>query len=423
MPRGFGALIAAQFASALADNALLIVAIALLMHQGLPGWWAPLLKFGLMASYVVLAPFVGPLADRFAKGRVMAVMNAVKVLGVVMLLVGAHPAAALALVGFGAAAYAPAKYGLVTELVGPERLVAANGWLEVSVVCAVLLGTALGGALVSPWLLGHPAAMALAQPLGSPAAALAAPLLLLSTLYALSGLLNLGVPHSGAHYARNGWHPAALVGSFRRANLTLWRDADGAISLAATTVFWGAGATLQIAVLRWADVALGLGLDRAAYLQAAVAAGVIVGAAAAGRWVPLRRAKQMLGAGVALGLLIPVAAQVEQVALAAALLVGVGAVGGAMVVPLNALLQHRGHVLLSAGRSIAVQGFNENLSVLVMLAAFAALEAAQVPIRATLTGLGIVVAAAIAALIVVDRRRSAVRRAGGPAAAALVRDR
>jgi hypothetical protein len=311
----------------------------------------------------------------------------------------------------------------VTELVGPERLVAANGWLEVSVVCAVLLGTALGGALVSPWLLGHPAAMALAQQLGSPAAALAAPLLLLSTLYALSGLLNLGVPRSGARYARDGWHPAALIGSFRRANLTLWRDADGAISLAATTVFWGAGATLQIAVLRWADVALGLGLDRAAYLQAAVAAGVIVGAAAAGRWVPLRRAKQMLVAGVALGLLIPVAAQVEQVALAAALLVGVGAVGGAMVVPLNALLQHRGHVLLSAGRSIAVQGFNENLSVLVMLAAFAALEAAQVPIRATLTGLGVVVAAAIAALIVVDRRRSAVRPAGGPAAAALVPDR
>jgi MFS family permease len=423
IPRGFGALIAAQFASALADNALLIVAIALLAQQGLPVWWAPLLKFGFMASYVLLAPFVGPLADRFAKGAVMAAMNAVKLVGVAALLAGAHPVAALAVVGFAAAAYAPAKYGLVTELVGPARLVAANGWLEVSVVCAVLLGTVAGGALVAPAWLATEAARSLAEATGSPAGALSASLLVLMLVYAASALLNLGVPRSGARYARNGWYPADLVASFRRANRTLWRDPDGAISLAATTVFWGAGATLQIAVLRWADVALGLGLDRAAYLQAAVAAGVIVGAAAAGRWVPLHRARQMLGLGVLLGAMLPLAAQVSGIVAAVVLLVAVGIVGGAMVVPLNALLQHRGHVLLSAGRSIAVQGFNENLSVLAMLATFAALEAAQVPIRTTLAGLGIAVAVAIGALVVIDRRRSVVTPGGGPAGGSLVRDR
>ena len=342
MPRGFAALIAAQFASALADNALLIVAIALLEQQGQPGWWAPLLKVGFMASYVLLAPFVGPLADRWAKGRVMAAMNGVKIVGVALLLGDMHPVAALAVVGFGAAAYAPAKYGLVTELVGPRQLVGANAWLEVSVVCAALLGTVLGGALISPWLQQPGYVASLGALLG---------------LYALASALNLGVPDSGARYPRTAWHPRQLLRSFRRANRTLWCDAEGGLSLAATTIFWGVGATLQFAVLRWAVDVLGLTLERAAYLQAAVAVGVIAGAGAAGRWVALRHARRLLGAGVLLGLLMPLVASVDEVRLAVPLLALVGAVGGFMVVPLNALLQHRGFVLLSAGRSIAVQGF------------------------------------------------------------------
>jgi MFS family permease len=386
LPRGFGLVIAAQFASALADNALLIVTIALLVAQGLPGWWAPLLKVGFMAAYVLLAPFVGPLADAFAKGRVMAAMNGVKMLGLVALMAGLHPVVALAIVGLGAAAYAPAKYGLITELVPGEGLVAANAWIEISVVGAALLGAVLGGLLVSAaWL----------QACGG----LGASLWALLAVYALSSLLNAFIPDSGLRRRSTSLRPRALLVDFVRANRRLWQDPQGGLSLAATTIFWGVGATLQFAVLRWAQDRLALPLDRAAYLQAAIGIGVVLGAAAAGRWVPLSRARHMLWAGVALGLLMPVVAQVQAVWLSALLLAAVGAVGGAMVVPLNALLQHRGHQLLSAGCSIAVQGFNENLSVLAMVAVYALSQARGLDVVSALSLMGLGVAAAIAALI------------------------
>jgi LPLT family lysophospholipid transporter-like MFS transporter len=403
LPRGFGVVIGAQFASALADNALLIVAIALLAQQGFAVWWAPLLKVGFMAAYVVFAPWVGPLADAFAKGRVMAVMNLVKILGLCLLALGLHPVAALAVVGLGAAAYAPAKYGLITELAEPEALVKANGWIEITVVSAALLGAVLGGALVSPvWLASDLAAAS--DALHLPAGKLTGSLAVVLLIYALSSLLNAAIPDSGRRERGAAHDPLTLLREFRAANRKLWQDREGGLSLAATTLFWGAGATLQFAVLRWAGEALELPLNEAAYLQAAVAVGVIGGAAAAGRWVALHQARLGLWAGVALGLLMPVVAQVADVADAAVALAVVGAVGGAMVVPLNALLQHRGATLLSAGRSIAVQGFNENLSVLAMLAAYAGCEAAGVPVRATLSGLGVVVAVSILALILTERR-------------------
>ena len=404
LPRGFGLVIGAQFASALADNALLIVAIALLTQQGYPPWWAPLLKVGFMAAYVLLAPWVGPLADAFAKGRVMAAMNVVKMLGLALLAFGLHPVAALAVVGLGAAAYAPAKYGLITEMAEPEALVRANGWIEISVVSAALLGAVLGGALVSPlWLASGLADFC--DGFDLPPDKLTGSLAALLVIYAVSSLLNAGIADSGQRQRSVAHDPAALLREFRAANRKLWRDREGGLSLAATTLFWGVGATLQFAVLRWAGEALELPLSQAAYLQAAVAVGVIGGAAAAGRWLALHQARHGLWAGVALGLLMPVVAQVNTVSLAAVVLALVGAVGGAMVVPLNALLQHRGATLLSAGRSIAVQGFNENLSVLGMLAAYAGCEAAGVPIGVTLSGLGILVATAIALLIGIDARR------------------
>jgi len=405
LPRGFGIVIGAQFASALADNALLIVAIALLVRQGFAPWWVPLLKVGFMTAYVVLAPWVGPLADAFAKGRVMAAMNVVKMLGLALLALGLNPVAALAVVGLGAAAYAPAKYGLITELAQPEALVKANGWIEISVVSAALLGAVLGGLLVSPlWLASGPAAFL--DGLGLPADKLTGSLAALLAIYAVSSLLNAGIPDSGRRQRSASHDAATLLREFRAANRLLWRDREGGLSLAATTLFWGVGATLQFAVLRWAGEALSLPLSQAAYLQAAVAVGVIAGAAAAGRWLALHQARYGLWAGVVLGLLMPVVAQIDDVALAAGMLCLVGGVSGAMVVPLNALLQHRGAALLSAGRSIAVQGFNENLSVLLMLAAYAACEATGVPIGVTLSGLGLLVATTIAALIGYDRQRS-----------------
>jgi len=410
MPPRFHLLIAAQFTSALADNALLIVTIALLQERGAPGWWAPMLKVALTLSYVLFAPFVGPLADAIPKARLMAWMNGVKVMGALALLVGLHPVMAFAVIGFGAAAYAPAKYGLITEIVPPDRLVAANGWVEVSVVCAALLGTVFGGVLVSPGLLASQAAVAgsgwlHALPLVD-GSALSGSVFVLLAVYALAALFNIGIPDSGARYQRTRLDVVGLCADFWRSHLLLWGDRDGALSLAVTTIFWGVGATLQFAILRWAADVLKLPLNQAAYLQAAVAVGVIVGASAAGRLVPLGAAKGVLWAGVVLGLMMPIVASTTPLALAVPLLTVVGGVAGFMVVPLNALLQHRGCQLLSAGRSVAVQGFNENASVLGMLGAYAALIAFGVPIVTLLWGLGVVIAAAIATLMFRERRRA-----------------
>lgn len=402
MPPGFHRLIAAQFLSALADNALLIVTLALLIERQMAPWLAPLLKFGFTLAYVVLAPVVGELADRVSKARLMAWMNALKMAGVGLLLVGLDPLLGYAVVGLGAAAYAPAKYGLVTERVPAARLVAANGWIEVSVVGAVLLGTALGGLLVSDVWRAAGATQATAAWLGS--GPLGASLLAVLAVHTLSALVNLGLPGSGARYPHVPLRPGVLAAAFWRDHLRLWRDRDGSLSLAATTLFWGVGATLQFVVLRWATERLGLSLAQAAWLQGVVALGVIAGAGAAGRWVPLHAARRMLPFGVALGLAMPLVAAVDDLALAVPLLVGVGACGGLMVVPLNALLQHRGCQLLSAGRSIAVQGFNENASVLVMLALYAALVWADVPLRLLMGGFGLSIATAVALLMVRERR-------------------
>ena len=404
LPRGFHRLIAAQFCSSLADNALLIVVIALLQSRALPGWWAPMLKFSSTLSYVLLAPFVGALADAMPKARLMAWMNGLKVIALLGLMAGLNPLLCFAVLGCAASAYAPAKYGLVTELVAPRRLVTANAWIEVSVVCAVLLGAVLGGLLVSDGVLQRLA------PLISSAFGLTAPhglwlsLAALLVIYAGAALLNIGLPDSGARYPLASRRPDTLSREFFAANRLLWRDRWGGLSLAVTTLFWGVGATLQFAVLRWASDALGLPLSQAATLQAAVALGVVVGAAWAGRSVALSRAHRVLPVGIVLGLAIALAALVESRAAALAMLVLVGAVGGVLVVPMNALLQHRGQQLLTAGRSIAVQNFNENLSMLLMLAAYAGLLAIDTDIVRLMVLLGTAVALLVGLLLWHDRR-------------------
>jgi MFS family permease len=407
MPQGFHLLIAAQFVSALADNALLIVAIARLQELGMSGWWAPLLKFSFTLSYVVLAPWTGSLADSVPKARLMAWMNALKAVGAVLLLCGGNPLLAYGLVGLAAAAYAPAKYGIVTELVPPSKLVAANGWIEVSVVCAVLLGTVTGGLLVSPWLLQSSVALQVREVFGvllSEPTALMLALTLVLLLYAVAAVLNLGVPLTGHRYKIVWQGPVRMVARFQAGNLLLWRDRDGGLSLAVTTLFWGAGATLQFIVLQWAQESLQLGLDRASYLQGVVAVGVVVGAALAGRWVKLEGAKHVLPLGVAMGLLTPMLSMVTSLGWAVPLLIAIGACAGFFVVPMNAMLQDRGCRLMSAGRSIAVQGFNENASVLLMLAAYSGLLALDVPVGMLIWGFGLGVAAVMAALIARERR-------------------
>ena len=385
MPPGFACLIGAQFFSALADNALLIVGIFVLQEQGYPGWWAPLLKFSLNAAYVLLASGMGPLADAVPKARLMAWMNGLKMGGVLCLLAGLHPALAFAVIGLAASAYAPAKYGLVTESVSSAWLVQANAWLEVGVVLSVILGTALGGALVA--LCQHPALVPLADgtlaaTLGQTARSLPA-LLVVSLVYLLAAGLNAGI-RPGRHapplkplcWASVSWR------SFWGTHRQLWRDPLGGLSLHVTTLYWGVGAVIQFAVLVWAQRQLGLPLQQGAYLQALVAVGVVAGAALAGRCYRLHAARGVLPIGLLLPALLPLIALTTSLWLALPLMLLVGMAGGLLLVPMNALLQHRGRRVLRTGQSIAVQGFNENLSVLLMLGVYSGLLALEWPIWA-----------------------------------------
>ena len=413
MPSGFYLLIAAQFVSALADNALLILAAALLQEQGFAPWWAPMLKFSFTISYVLLAPFMGPFADAVPKTRLMVWMNGLKTIGVLLMFTAIHPVLAYAVVGVGAAAYAPAKYGLITEWVPARLLVRANGWIEVSVVLAALSGTVLGGFLVSAWYARTPFAVqvgALLAPvlhgLGLPLQSkLLASLVLVLCLYGLAAWLQSGVRTGVVSYPKSSFQVPALVRDFAVANRRLWRDPQGGMTLTVTTLFWGVGATVQFAVLRWAKEVLQLPMDGAAYLQAVVAIGVVMGAGLAGALVGLGAAWRVLPAGVLLGLMISGAALTTGLNTTLPALSLLGVVGGILVVPMNALLQHRGHQLLTAGRSIAVQGFNENLSILVMLGAYAACLALDWPIVPMLVGFGLWVALAMAAIIWVHARQ------------------
>lgn len=391
MPKGFFYLISAQFASGLADNALLILGIAFLMEQGYPGWWAPLLKFSFTLSYVFLAPLMGPLADAFSKAKLMACMNALKVVGVAFIFTSFHPMLAFAIVGMAASAYAPAKYGLVTETVASELLVKANGWLEVTVVMSVILGTACGGLLVASknfeWmgLLNQAFIDSLSLPMQTQ---YAGPLISLIIIYLVAALLNFGIPHIDVHYEQQSRNPIAMVKNFLESNRILWTDPIGQLSLAVTTLFWGIGAVVQFAVLLWAKEALDMPLEKASLLQAIVAFGVIFGAGVAGHRIALHHAFKVLPLGIWLGLSLPALAFSSSLWIAIPLMLITGFAGGMLMVPMNAVLQSRGYTLLTAGRSIAVQGFNENASVMLMLGIYSGLLAMSLPLYWVMTLMG-----------------------------------
>ena len=386
MTKGFYSIMLAQFLSSLADNALLIAAIALLATLNEPEWMTPLLKLFFVVSYVLFAAWVGIFADTMPKGRVMFITNAVKTLGCCIMLFGTHPLLAYGIVGLGAAAYSPAKYGILTELLPPEKLVKANGWIEGLTVASIILGTGLGGFLISP-MIDH--FVRQEHLLGVHNAAQAA-IAVMILVYAAAAAVNLLIPDTGARYPKQDFRPVHTLVNFGKSCALLWKDKLGQISLSVTTLFWGAGATLQFLVLAWADTALGLDLSKAAILQGVVAIGIAIGAVLAATFVSLRKSIDVLPIGVAMGFSVAIMSFFKgswipggfnfigihfsyAVIVACIMLVVVGMMAGFFVVPMNALLQHRGHVLMSAGRSIAVQNFNENGSILVMLALYSLL--------------------------------------------------
>ena len=407
MNRGFYTIMAAQFFSSLADNALLIAAIALLTTMQSPDWMTPLLKLFFVLSYVLLAAFVGAFADALPKGRVMFITNLIKIVGCGMMFFHVHPLLAYAVVGFGAAAYSPAKYGILTELLPAEKLVAANGWIEGLTVASIILGTVMGGALINPRISAE--LLAFNFPLidlGIDTPAEAA-LCVIAVTYLLAALFNLRIPDTGARYPHQERNPIKLIADFAGCFTTLWKDRLGQISLAVTTLFWGAGATLQFIVLKWAEQSLGMPLDKAAILQGIVACGVAIGAIAAARFVPLKKSLSVMPLGIVMGIVVMAMTMVHTTLIAYPLLVLVGALSGYFVVPMNALLQHRGHVLMSAGHSIAVQNFNENLSVLTMLLLYALMVKIDLDIDIVIVLFGLFVAGT---MYLIMRRHTANQR-------------
>ena len=361
MSKGFYTLLVAQFLSALADNALLFAAIALLQQMQAPDWHEPLLLQFFVISYILLAPFVGSFADALPKGRVMFIANGIKFIGSLSMILGMPPLYAYGIVGIGAAAYSPAKYGILTELLPPNKLVSANGWIEGSTVIAIILGAILGGKMASI----------------DPQIALYA----ITAMYLVAAAFNMFIPKLPKDHSLAKKDPLFILRDFYQSFITLWRDPQGQVSLAVTTLFWGAGATLRLVVIAWAGLALNFGLEKSTQLTAAVAFGVAIGSIIAARYITLENSVKVLPAGIFMGILVIAMVFITEWHMAAGLLFAIGVLSGYFVVPLNALLQHRGHLLIGAGHSIAVQNFNENLGILLLSGAYTLMVKASLDIN------------------------------------------
>jgi len=392
MKKGFWIIMSAQFFSSLADNALTVAAIELLRSNHAPAWNVPALAVVFALFYVVLAPFLGAFADAIPKGRVMFIANTIKVLGCLMMLFGGHPLVAYSIVGLGAAAYSPAKYGILTELLPPSQLVKANGWIEGLTIGSIILGTVLGGQLVgprmSPWLLGIDMPVIDIGIETAPEAAIC----VLLAIYIVAAIFNLYIPRTDAPLQPLQSSPLALVRDFSQCNARLWADKLGQISLATTTMFWGVGGNLRIIVFPWAAVALGYSTTQASSLAGVVSIGVAVGAVLASLRMRLDHATSVIPLGVLMGLLLLGLNVIHTLWVAIPFLLLLGAAGGFLVVPMNALLQHRGHNLMGSGRSIAVQNFNEQACILGLGAFYAGMTKFGLTAFAAITVFGLVVA-------------------------------
>lgn len=368
MKPGFYIILIAQFLSALADNALLFAAIALLAALNAPEWHTPLLQQFFVFSYIVLAPFVGSISDAFPKGRVMFVSNSIKVVGCLGMILGLAPLYAYGIVGIGAAAYSPAKYGILTELLPSNQLVTANAWMEGSTVSAIIFGAIIGGILAK----------------NDPFFAM----FIIAGLYIAAAIFNIYIPKLPIEHKMESKSLWYLLKDFWHAFKELWKDPLGQVSLAVTTLFWGAGATLRLVVLSWAALALNFNIEESTQLIAVVALGIAVGSIIASKYIKLEDSVKVLPAGILMGILVICMVFIQHWFAASILLFLIGALGGFFVVPLNALLQHQGHHLIGAGHSIAVQNFNENIGILIMLGFYLLMVKANIPMNYIIIAFG-----------------------------------
>lgn len=405
----------AQFFSSLADNALLIAAIALLTSLATPDWMTPLLRLAFVLSYILLAAWVGVLSDMWPKGRVMFVTNLIKIGGCLLLLFGSHPLLAYGVVGAGAAAYSPAKYGILSEILPPEKLVAANGWMEGLTVISIILGIVLGGVLVDP-VVGEALVDFAHVPVVGQTTLADAAIAVVTLVYVVAALINLKIRDTGAKYPNVRFNALGNVITFAKTCKTIFTDTFCVSSLLVTTLFWGTGAVLQFLVLRWADERLGLPLSQASMLQAVVSVGIAFGAVLAARFVPIHRAFHVLWTGVAMGLavaamsfysesFVPGAVTIGaesvrvSVLVACLMMIVVGTLAGLFLVPMNAVFQRRGQLLLSSGQAVAVQNLSENTMILTMLGIYALLVKLELSVLATMCAFGLFLAVAMAAIL------------------------
>ena len=376
MKKGFYTLLMAQFLSAIADNALLFAAITLLAKLQAPSWHEPLLREFFIIAYIVLAPFVGPFADALPKGRVMFISNGIKFFGCLLAFLGVPPLYAYAIVGIGAAAYSPAKYGILTEMLPSHQLIKANAWMEGTTVTAIILGPVFGSTIAA----------------NDPYFGIA----VIAGIYLLAAIFNHYIPKVPIDHKMPQRNFVFLMRDFWHAFTTLWRDPQGQVSLAVTTLFWGAGATLQFVILQWAKEILHMEQQAASILIAILAVGIAIGSVGASLFVKLENAVRVLPAGILMGFLVISMALVNSLEIATVVLFCIGVLAGYFLVPLNSLLQHRGHTLLGAGHSIAVQNFNENIGILVLLGIYTLMKHQNLAINAILIIFGLFVSLAMA---------------------------
>jgi len=404
MKKGFYTIMSAQFFSSLADNALFVAAVELLRSGGAPEWQRAALVPMFALFYVVLAPFVGAFADALPKGRVMFLSNAIKVVGCLMMLFGSHPLVAYAVVGLGAAAYSPAKYGILTELLPPSQLVKANGWIEGLTITSIILGVVLGGQLMGHHVAPHLLAFDLPgvdTGIDTPAEAAISTLVI---LYVIAAWFNLRIPRTESPLQPFASNPLELVRDFVECNRRLWVDKLGQISLATTTLFWGVSGNLRYIVLAWAAVALGYDTTQSSALVGVVAVGTAVGAVLASVKMKLDKATAVIPLGVAMGVLVLGMNFLTDIVISVPFFILLGGLGGFLVVPMNALLQHRGHNLMGAGRSIAVQNFNEQACILLLGMLYAGLTHSGLSAYGAISAFGCVVAVTMYAIGMWHRR-------------------
>lgn len=350
MNRTFYTILAAQFFSSLGDNALLFAAIALLQDLNAPSWQTPVLQQFFVFAFIVLAPFVGAFSDALPKGQVMFISNGIKIAGCFTMLVGLHPLMAYGLVGIGAAMYSPAKYGILTECLPSGRLVWANGWMEGFTVAAIILGAIFGGLLI-----GHRVEVQVVQQLGAlkfnggidtaPEFAI----FVIFGFYVIAAVLNCFIPKLPIEHSLSKRTPWFLIVDFWKSFLMLWKDPLGQVSLAVTSLFWGAGTSLRFIILAWSAVALKLDLEQATQLTAVVAVGLAIGSVISAKTVALEHAVKVLPLGIAMGIVVLGMVMVTDWRISVFMLILVGILAGSFLIPMNALLQFRGHQLMGSG--------------------------------------------------------------------------